>query len=135
MHVHPDNRGYGGNQKTCYTLALEADADIVVLLHPDYQYEPKAVPLLIAPILAGEADMTFRSRFAGMVIPWPGDAPLEICGQPHHDRDAERPARNAVHRHAQRHARVHASRVADPAVPRLSGRILPGGNPRFSKHN
>ena len=46
VHVHPDNRGYGGNQKSCYRLALDADADIVVLLHPDYQYEPKAVPLL-----------------------------------------------------------------------------------------
>src|SRR5262245_5951078 len=57
VHVHQANRGYGGNQKTCYTLALNANADIVVLLHPDYQYEPKAVPLLIAPILAGEADM------------------------------------------------------------------------------
>jgi SAM-dependent methyltransferase len=76
VHVHPDNRGYGGNQKTCYTLALEADADIVVLLHPDYQYEPKAVPLLIAPILAGEADMTFGSRFAGMGDPLAGGMPL-----------------------------------------------------------
>ncbi len=76
VHVHPDNRGYGGNQKTCYTLALEADADIVVLLHPDYQYEPKAVPLLIAPILAGDADMTFGSRFAGMGDPLTGGMPL-----------------------------------------------------------
>ena len=47
VHVHPENRGYGGNQKSCYTLALAAGADIVVLLHPDYQYEPKAVPLLM----------------------------------------------------------------------------------------
>jgi len=76
VHVHPDNRGYGGNQKSCYRLALEAGADIVVLLHPDYQYEPKAVPLLIAPILAGEADMTFGSRFAGMGNPLAGGMPL-----------------------------------------------------------
>jgi 2-polyprenyl-3-methyl-5-hydroxy-6-metoxy-1,4-benzoquinol methylase len=76
VHVHPNNRGYGGNQKSCYQLALEADADIVVLLHPDYQYEPKAVPLLIAPILAGEADMTFGSRFAGMGDPLGGGMPL-----------------------------------------------------------
>ena len=53
VHVHPSNLGYGGNQKSCYSLALESGADIVVLLHPDYQYEPKAVPLLIAPIRAG----------------------------------------------------------------------------------
>jgi len=76
VHVHPLNRGYGGNQKTCYTLALASDADLIVLLHPDYQYEPKAVPLLIAPILAGDADMTFGSRFAGMGDPLSGGMPL-----------------------------------------------------------
>ena len=76
VDVHPENRGYGGNQKSCYRLALDADADIVVLLHPDYQYEPKAVPLLIAPILAGDADMTFGSRFAGMGDPLGGGMPL-----------------------------------------------------------
>jgi len=74
--VHPANRGYGGNQKSCYSLALDSGADIVVLLHPDYQYEPKAVPLLIAPILAGDADMTFGSRFAGMGDPLRGGMPL-----------------------------------------------------------
>ena len=76
VHVHPENRGYGGNQKTCYTRALEAGADIVVLLHPDFQYDPKAVPLLIAPILAGHADMTFGSRFAGLSDPLGGGMPL-----------------------------------------------------------
>lgn len=76
VHVHQSNRGYGGNQKTCYRLALESGADIVVLLHPDYQYEPKAVPLLIAPIVAGDADMTFGSRFAGMGDPLAGGMPL-----------------------------------------------------------
>jgi glycosyltransferase involved in cell wall biosynthesis len=76
VHVHPENRGYGGNQKSCYRLALDSDADIVVLLHPDYQYEPKAVPLLVAPILAGEADVTFGSRFAGMGDPLGGGMPL-----------------------------------------------------------
>jgi SAM-dependent methyltransferase len=76
VHVHDANRGYGGNQKSCYRLALDQGADIVVLLHPDYQYEPKAVPLLIAPILAGEADMTFGSRFAGMGDPIGGGMPM-----------------------------------------------------------
>ena len=76
VHVHPANRGYGGNQKSCYSIALESGADIIVLLHPDYQYEPKAVPLLIAPILAGDADMTFGSRFAGMGNPLSGGMPL-----------------------------------------------------------
>lgn len=74
--VHPENRGYGGNQKTCYTEALRHGADIVVLLHPDYQYDPKAVPLLLAPILAGDADMTFGSRFAGLGDPVGGGMPM-----------------------------------------------------------
>ncbi len=60
---HPENRGYGGNQKTCYDAGLAAGADIVVLLHPDYQYDPKMVMDLVAPIAAGEADFTFGSRF------------------------------------------------------------------------
>jgi len=76
VHVHDTNRGYGGNQKTCYTEALRNGADIVVMLHPDYQYDPKAVPLLIAPILAGDADMTFGSRFAGLGDPRAGGMPL-----------------------------------------------------------
>jgi Glycosyl transferase family 2 len=76
VHVHRENLGYGGNQKTCYTEALTSGADIVVLLHPDYQYEPKAVPLLIAPILAGDADMTFGSRFAGLGDPIGGGMPI-----------------------------------------------------------
>ena len=73
--VHRENRGYGGNQKTCYQEALKAGADIVVMLHPDYQYDPKAVPLLIAPIIAGDADMTFGSRFAGLGDPLGGGMP------------------------------------------------------------
>ena len=76
VFVHTENRGYGGNQKTCYTEALREGADIVVMLHPDYQYDPKAVPLLIAPILAGDADMTFGSRFAGLGDPIGGGMPL-----------------------------------------------------------
>jgi 2-polyprenyl-3-methyl-5-hydroxy-6-metoxy-1,4-benzoquinol methylase len=74
--VHPVNRGYGGNQKTCYTEALRDGADIVVMVHPDYQYDPAAVPLLTAPILAGDADMTFGSRFAGLGDPRGGGMPM-----------------------------------------------------------
>src|SRR3982074_3042428 len=44
VEVHPENRGYGGNQKTCYRLALAAGADIVIMIHPDYQYTPKLIP-------------------------------------------------------------------------------------------
>jgi len=62
IFTHPDNRGYGGNQKTCYQRALEHGADIVVMLHPDYQYDPKVVPELIRPIVEGRADAVFGSR-------------------------------------------------------------------------
>ena len=51
-HVHPINRGYGGNQKTCYTQALANAGDIVVMLHPDYQYDPRLVTAMAAMIAA-----------------------------------------------------------------------------------
>jgi glycosyltransferase involved in cell wall biosynthesis len=63
--VHRQNLGYGGNQKTCYDAALEAGADVVVMLHPDYQYDATRIPALVAPILAGEADLMLGSRFLG----------------------------------------------------------------------
>jgi glycosyltransferase involved in cell wall biosynthesis len=63
--IHRQNRGYGGNQKTCYDAALAADADVVVMLHPDYQYDATRIPDLIAPILRGEADLMLGSRFLG----------------------------------------------------------------------
>jgi glycosyltransferase involved in cell wall biosynthesis len=53
VHVHERNMGYGGNQKTCYRLALDAGADIVIMLHPDYQYTPKLIPAM-ASIIANE---------------------------------------------------------------------------------
>lgn len=60
--VHMQNRGYGGNQKTCYLEALRAGADIIVMLHPDYQYDSTRIPALIAPILQGKRDMMLGSR-------------------------------------------------------------------------
>jgi len=63
--IHPQNRGYGGNQKTCYDAALEAGADIVVMLHPDYQYDATRIPALIAPIADGSRDLMLGSRFLG----------------------------------------------------------------------
>lgn len=60
--VHVQNRGYGGNQKTCYMEALRAEADIVVMLHPDYQYDSTRIPALIAPIQDGSSDMVLGSR-------------------------------------------------------------------------
>ena len=63
--VHRQNRGYGGNQKTCYDAALEAGADVVVMLHPDYQYDATRIPALVEPILRGEVDLMLGSRFLG----------------------------------------------------------------------
>ena len=62
----PHNVGYGGNQKVCYLEALRQEADVVVMLHPDGQYDPSLLPELIEPILAGEAEMVLGSR---MLIP------------------------------------------------------------------
>ena len=69
VFVHPANRGYGGNQKTCYDEALRAGASIVVLLHPDYQYDPRTLTALCEPLMAGRADFTFGSRFANGADP------------------------------------------------------------------
>jgi glycosyltransferase involved in cell wall biosynthesis len=59
---HDVNKGYGGNQKTCYRQALELGADIVVMVHPDYQYSPRLVPAMAAMIAYGEYDMVLGSR-------------------------------------------------------------------------
>ena len=65
VHVHEQNRGYGGNQKTCYAAALKAGADIVVMLHPDYQYSPRLVEPMASMIAFGIYDMVLGSRILG----------------------------------------------------------------------
>jgi glycosyltransferase involved in cell wall biosynthesis len=65
VHRHDRNRGYGGNQKTCYAAALEAGADIVVMLHPDYQYSPLLVEPMASMIAYGSYDMVLGSRILG----------------------------------------------------------------------
>jgi len=62
---HAENRGYGGNQKTCYAKALELGADIVVMLHPDYQYEPKLLGALADLVASGVYDVALGSRVLG----------------------------------------------------------------------
>ena len=60
---HPHNAGYGANQKTCYTIALSRDAEIIIMLHPDGQYDPAIIPEMIHEIISGEADVVLGSRF------------------------------------------------------------------------
>lgn len=65
VEVHPMNRGYGGNQKTCYRLALAAGADIVIMIHPDYQYTPKLIPAMASLVASGLYPCVLGSRILG----------------------------------------------------------------------
>src|SRR5258708_14165530 len=65
VHVHDKNKGYGGNQKTCYRLALESGADIVIMIHPDYQYTPKLIPAIVSIIANGLHPCVLGSRILG----------------------------------------------------------------------
>ena len=65
LHVHPENRGYGGNQKSCYRLALAAGADVVIMVHPDYQYTPALIPAMASMISGGLYSCVLGSRILG----------------------------------------------------------------------
>lgn len=65
LDVHPVNRGYGANQKTCYRLALDAGADIIVMIHPDYQYTPKLIPAMASLVASGLYPCVLGSRILG----------------------------------------------------------------------
>jgi glycosyltransferase involved in cell wall biosynthesis len=65
VHAHEVNKGYGGNQKTCYRLALEAGADIVIMLHPDYQYTPQLIPAMASIIANDLHPCVLASRILG----------------------------------------------------------------------
>ena len=65
VFVHEKNKGYGGNQKTCYSEALKLGGDIMVMVHPDHQYDPTVMPQLITPLLNNECDAVFGSRMLG----------------------------------------------------------------------
>ena len=65
VHVHPRNQGYGANQKTCYKLALEQGGDIIIMVHPDYQYTPMLIPAMVTMIGNGLYDCVLGSRILG----------------------------------------------------------------------
>lgn len=75
VYIHTRNFGYGANQKTCYAEALKSGATIVVMVHPDYQYDPRLLPEMIEPIETDQADVVFGSRMMGVSayrqgMPW-----------------------------------------------------------------
>jgi glycosyltransferase involved in cell wall biosynthesis len=74
--VHPRNRGYGGNQKTCYTEAIRRGAEVVVMLHPDYQYTPRLIGPLAWMVASGEFDVALGSRILGTTGALAGGMPL-----------------------------------------------------------
>lgn len=65
VHRHESNKGYGANQKSCYRLALQRGADIVIMLHPDYQYTPKLIPAMVSMVVGGHYDVVMGSRILG----------------------------------------------------------------------
>ena len=75
VFTHPDNLGYGGNQKTCYQEALKENPNVVVMLHPDYQYDAKLIPELVQPILDNRYDFMFGSRITSRKTALEGGMP------------------------------------------------------------
>jgi len=73
---HPQNRGYGGNQKTCYTLALSNGADVVVMIHPDYQYDSSLADKMVLPIIKRKVDVMLGSRIRTRKEALAGGMPL-----------------------------------------------------------
>jgi glycosyltransferase involved in cell wall biosynthesis len=65
VHIHPQNQGYGANQKTCYKLALEQGGDIIIMVHPDYQYTPQLIPAMVSMIGSGLYHCVLGSRILG----------------------------------------------------------------------
>jgi len=76
VHVHDRNRGYGGNQKTCYAAALATDADVVVMLHPDNQYDARVAPVMVELIRLGICDVVLGNRIRTRQEALAGGMPL-----------------------------------------------------------
>ena len=78
LFVHNRNYGYGANQKTCYRLALAADADIIIMIHPDYQYTPQLIPAMAALVGRGTAFMCVGSHSARLTTRVSTDSPRQM---------------------------------------------------------
>ena len=117
---HDVNKGYGGNQKTCYGKALELGADIVVMIHPDYQYSPKLAPAMAAMIAYGEYDMVLGSRILAQNSVKQRHAGLQVRRQPRSSLHRERPAGPEAVRVPHRLARVQRRVLASLPFDRNS---------------
>ena len=124
IFVHDRNYGYGANQKTCYTEALRAGCDVVVMVHPDYQYDPTLVPKIIEPIVAGEADLVLGSRLkgGGSAIS-AGHAVVEVRLQPVPHRGGERGLRARAVGVPHRVPGVQPRGAGDGELPDELGRV------------
>lgn len=76
VYIHKQNKGYGGNQKTCYDQALKRNPDIVVMVHPDYQYDPKLLGILCEPIVNGRVEIMLGSRIQSRKQALAGGMPI-----------------------------------------------------------
>lgn len=76
VHIHARNSGYGGNQKTCYRLALELNPDVVVMIHPDYQYDASMTLELVRPIIDGWLDLMLGNRIRSRIEALAGGMPV-----------------------------------------------------------
>ena len=74
--IHKENKGYGANQKTCYREALKTDADIIIMLHPDYQYDPRVIPFAVGFITSDICDIIIGSRIRSRLEALQGGMPL-----------------------------------------------------------
>ena len=122
--VHPENRGYGGNQKTCYRYALEHGADVVVMIHPDYQYDARVIPHAVGLIELGICDVVLGSRIrspaGGAAV---RHAVVEVLHQPGADVRRERGPGAEPGRLPQRVPRLPPQRAGDDPVRAELGRL------------
>ena len=120
---HPHNVGYGGNQKTCYMEALRSRAEIVVMLHPDGQYDPTLIPSMIEPILQGQADMVLGPS---VETGWPPNrsyAPLQSLRQSCSHNNGEPGLGHSFFGASYRLSRLQPEVPRDCAVPTKCERV------------
>lgn len=139
VYRHERNLGYGGNQKSCYRLALERGADIVVMVHPDYQYEPRLVPALAGMIHSDVYDVVPGSRILGGRRAQGRDAAHQVSGEPVSDGISESVEWGEVVGVSHGLSRLFQEGAGDAAVGGELGRffvrqpnVVPGGGVRIS---